>query len=112
MFGPLDGALVLPLADGALHPQHQFLGGLSLPPQDRFRLPSEALKKNICQLKRTHQGRLNNARACITTISCHHTKKNILKFLTKNLNIFRFYTAGELSMANGGSRPIGIEHLG
>merc|ERR1719266_2197418 len=43
MFGPLDGHLVLPLADGALHPEHQLLGGLRLLPQDGLGLTSKAL---------------------------------------------------------------------
>ena len=43
MLGPLDGNLVLPLADGALHPEHQLLGGLRLLPQDGLGLASEAL---------------------------------------------------------------------
>ena len=43
MLGPLDGNLVLPLADGALHPEHQLLRGLRLLPQDGLRLASKAL---------------------------------------------------------------------
>ena len=43
MLGPLDRNLVLPLADGALHPEHQLLGGLSLLSQDRLGLTSESL---------------------------------------------------------------------
>ena len=43
VLGPLDGHLVLPLADRALHPEHQLLGGLSLLPQDRLRLTPKAL---------------------------------------------------------------------
>ena len=35
--------LVLPLARGALKPQHQLLGGLGLLPQDGLGLASEAL---------------------------------------------------------------------
>merc|ERR1739838_1189786 len=36
VFGPLDGHLVLPLADRALHPEDQLLGGLGLLPQNRL----------------------------------------------------------------------------
>ena len=61
MLGPLDGNLVLPLADGALHPEHQLLRGLRLLPQDRLRLASKALLLPVvpvtqrrCNL--THQG--------------------------------------------------------
>merc|ERR1712062_639711 len=43
VLGPLDGNLVLPLADGALHPEHQLLRGLRILPQDRLRLASKAL---------------------------------------------------------------------
>jgi len=43
VLGPLDGHLVLPLADRALHPEHQLLGGLCLLPQDRLGLTSKAL---------------------------------------------------------------------
>ena len=43
VLGPLDGNLVLPLADRALHPEHQLLRGLRLLPQDRLRLASKAL---------------------------------------------------------------------
>jgi len=43
VLGPLDGALVLPLADGALHPEDQLLGGLGLPSQDGLGLTAEAL---------------------------------------------------------------------
>ena len=35
--------LVLPLADGALHPQHQLLRRLRLLPQDRLRLATKPL---------------------------------------------------------------------
>ena len=61
MLGPLDGNLVLPLADRALHPEHQLLRGLRLLPQDRLRLASKALLLPVvpvtqrrCNL--THQG--------------------------------------------------------
>ena len=40
---PLEHHLVLPLADGALHPEHQLLGGLRLLPQDGLGLTSKAL---------------------------------------------------------------------
>ena len=43
MLGALDGHLVLPLAGGALHPEHQFLGGLGLLPQNRLGLTTETL---------------------------------------------------------------------
>jgi len=43
VLGPLDGHLVLPLADRALHPEHQLLGGLRLLPQDGLGLTSKAL---------------------------------------------------------------------
>merc|ERR1719266_3018848 len=43
VLGPLDGHLVLPLADRALHPEHQLLGGLCLLPQDGLGLTSKAL---------------------------------------------------------------------
>merc|ERR1719461_1290022 len=43
VLGSLDGALVLPLALGALQPEHQLLGGLGLLPQDGLGLASEAL---------------------------------------------------------------------
>ena len=39
----LEHNLVLPLADGALHPEHQLLGGLRLLPQDGLGLTSKAL---------------------------------------------------------------------
>ena len=39
----LEHHLVLPLADGALHPEHQLLGGLRLLPQDGLGLTSKAL---------------------------------------------------------------------
>ena len=39
----LERHLVLPLADGALHPEHQLLGGLRLLPQDGLGLTSKAL---------------------------------------------------------------------
>ena len=35
--------LVLPLADAALHPKDELLGGLGFLPQDRLRLTTEAL---------------------------------------------------------------------
>merc|ERR550532_2776824 len=43
VLGPLDGTLVLPLALGALQPQHQLLGGLGLLPQDGLGLTTESL---------------------------------------------------------------------
>jgi len=43
VLGALDRALVLPLADGALDPEDQLLGGLGLPPQDGLGLTAEAL---------------------------------------------------------------------
>ena len=39
----LQHHLVLPLADGALHSEHQLLGGLRLLPQDGLGLTSKAL---------------------------------------------------------------------
>ena len=39
----LEHHLVLPLALGALQPEHQLLGGLGLLPQDGLGLASEAL---------------------------------------------------------------------
>ena len=47
VLGPLDGHLVLPLADRALHPEHQLLGGLCLLPQNRLRLTSKALLLSV-----------------------------------------------------------------
>ena len=35
--------LVLPLAGGALNPEHQLLGGLGFLPQDRLRLTAKTL---------------------------------------------------------------------
>merc|ERR1711902_261841 len=43
MFGSLDWDLMFPLASGALNPQDQLLGGLSLLPQDRLGLTAETL---------------------------------------------------------------------
>ena len=43
----LEHHLVLPLADGALHPEHQLLGGLRLLPQDGLGLTSKALLLTI-----------------------------------------------------------------
>ena len=43
LFETLWTDLVLPLADGALHPQHQLLRRLGLLPQNRLRLTTEAL---------------------------------------------------------------------
>ena len=39
----ISAHLVLPLADRALHPEHQLLGGLSLLPQNRLGLTSKTL---------------------------------------------------------------------
>ena len=39
----ISAHLVLPLADRALHPEHQLLGGLRLLPQDGLGLTSKAL---------------------------------------------------------------------
>merc|ERR1719175_136023 len=47
VFGPFDGHLVLPLANGALHPEHQLLGGLCLLPQNGLRLTSKALLLSV-----------------------------------------------------------------
>jgi len=47
VFGPLDGALVLPLAARTLHPQHQLLRGLGLLPQDGFGLTSKTLLLSV-----------------------------------------------------------------
>merc|ERR1719517_87319 len=47
VFGSLDGHLVLPLADRALHPEHQLLGGLRLLPQNGLGLTSKALLLSV-----------------------------------------------------------------
>jgi len=47
VFGPLDGALVLPLAARTLHPQHQLLRGLGLLPQDGFGLTTKTLLLSV-----------------------------------------------------------------
>ena len=43
--------LVLPLALGALQPQHQLLGGLGLLPQDRLGLTSESLLLTVVPVR-------------------------------------------------------------
>merc|ERR1719508_593796 len=47
VLGPFDGHLVLPLADRALHPEHQLLGGLCFLPQNWLRLTSKALLLSV-----------------------------------------------------------------
>ena len=60
MLGPLDGNLVLPLADGALHPEHQLLGGLRLLPQDGLGLTSKALLLAIVPVMFIFEANQNN----------------------------------------------------
>merc|ERR1719273_558037 len=47
MFGSLDGNLMLPLALGALQPQHQLLSCLCLLPENRLGLTTESLLLTI-----------------------------------------------------------------
>ena len=75
MLGPLDGALVLPLADSALHPQHQLLRGLRLPPQDRLGLPSEALENIFVNSER--ETRRTNQCLCMYHDKIHKNRANL-----------------------------------
>merc|ERR550525_2331688 len=47
VFGPLDGALVLPLAARTLQPQHQLLGSLGLLPEDGLGLTTKTLLLSV-----------------------------------------------------------------